>query len=216
MMTASSSAAAAAATPESAASEFRRSNSAPTDVYDYDYNGKKDLAADGGGDDDDWRGPPDLVEATEALDVSSGGDGEIEDPELGLPFGERLRCCCCRCKATADGCGRGIVSDFNRTLRKHWFEEMTNLDVKVVAVSFFLFFACVAPAVTFGAIYAKGEFGCCRCCRCCCRSFWLAAAGDLLPSSSLFFLLLRLSHSTPSAFPTFSSNSGSDEQLDRR
>jgi hypothetical protein len=32
---------------------------------------------------------------------------------------------------------------------------MTNPNVKTVAVSFFLYLACVAPAITFGAIYAK-------------------------------------------------------------
>ena len=32
---------------------------------------------------------------------------------------------------------------------------MINFNVKTVAVSFFLYLACVAPAITFGAIYAK-------------------------------------------------------------
>ena len=32
---------------------------------------------------------------------------------------------------------------------------MTNFNLKTVAVSFFLFFACIAPAITFGAIYEK-------------------------------------------------------------
>jgi len=32
---------------------------------------------------------------------------------------------------------------------------MTNFDQKTVAVSFFVFFACIAPAITFGAMYAK-------------------------------------------------------------
>ena len=32
---------------------------------------------------------------------------------------------------------------------------MTNPNLKTVAVSFFLYLACVAPAITFGAIYAK-------------------------------------------------------------
>jgi hypothetical protein len=33
--------------------------------------------------------------------------------------------------------------------------EMTNPNLRTVAVSFFLYLACVAPAITFGAIYAK-------------------------------------------------------------
>mmetsp|Transcript_14586 Transcript_14586/g.25695 ORF Transcript_14586/g.25695 Transcript_14586/m.25695 type:complete len:355 (-) Transcript_14586:839-1903(-) len=32
---------------------------------------------------------------------------------------------------------------------------MTNLNQTIVATTFFLFFACIAPAITFGAIYAK-------------------------------------------------------------
>ena len=36
-----------------------------------------------------------------------------------------------------------------------WRVEMTNLNMKTIAVSFFLFFACIAPAITFGAIYGK-------------------------------------------------------------
>lgn len=51
--------------------------------------------------------------------------------------------------------GRGICSDFKQTVGTHWVAEMTNFNQKTVAVSFFLFFACIAPAITFGAIYAK-------------------------------------------------------------
>jgi hypothetical protein len=32
---------------------------------------------------------------------------------------------------------------------------MINFNQKTVAVSFFLFFACIAPAITFGGIYGK-------------------------------------------------------------
>eukprot|EP00588_Corethron_pennatum_P005679 CAMPEP_0194297832 /NCGR_PEP_ID=MMETSP0169-20130528/59831_1 /TAXON_ID=218684 /ORGANISM="Corethron pennatum, Strain L29A3" /LENGTH=599 /DNA_ID=CAMNT_0039047751 /DNA_START=60 /DNA_END=1859 /DNA_ORIENTATION=+ len=52
-------------------------------------------------------------------------------------------------------CGRGIVDDFKQTVGTHWKAEMTNFNFKTIAVSFFLFFAAVAPAITFGAIYAK-------------------------------------------------------------
>eukprot|EP00581_Thalassiosira_minuscula_P018268 CAMPEP_0183720026 /NCGR_PEP_ID=MMETSP0737-20130205/12760_1 /TAXON_ID=385413 /ORGANISM="Thalassiosira miniscula, Strain CCMP1093" /LENGTH=777 /DNA_ID=CAMNT_0025949833 /DNA_START=40 /DNA_END=2373 /DNA_ORIENTATION=- len=53
------------------------------------------------------------------------------------------------------GWGRGIVADVKRTLLTHWKEEMINLNGKTIACSFFLYFACIAPAVTFGAIYGK-------------------------------------------------------------
>jgi len=36
-----------------------------------------------------------------------------------------------------------------------WCQEMKNFNQKTVAVSFFLFFACIAPAITFGAVYGK-------------------------------------------------------------
>jgi hypothetical protein len=51
--------------------------------------------------------------------------------------------------------GRGIVSDFRRTVLTHWVKEMTNLNQTVIATTFFLFFACIAPAITFG------RFCCC-------------------------------------------------------
>lgn len=51
--------------------------------------------------------------------------------------------------------GRGIVQDFRRTVGTWWVAEMTNPNLRTVAVSFFLYLACVAPAITFGAIYAK-------------------------------------------------------------
>jgi hypothetical protein len=56
------------------------------------------------------------------------------------------------------GFGRGIVADAKRTLGVHWIAEMRNFNQKTVAVSFFLYFACIAPAITFGAIYAKTTY----------------------------------------------------------
>ena len=53
------------------------------------------------------------------------------------------------------GCGRGIIEDFRSTVLTWWCSEMTNFNEKTVAVTFFLFFACIAPAITFGAIYGK-------------------------------------------------------------
>jgi len=55
-----------------------------------------------------------------------------------------------------NGCfGKGIVQDLKRTVFTHWKSEMTNFNQKTIAVSFFIFFAAVSPAITFGAIYAK-------------------------------------------------------------
>ncbi len=51
--------------------------------------------------------------------------------------------------------GKGIVEDFKRTVGTNWRKEMSNFNQKTIAVSFFLFFACIAPAITFGAIYSK-------------------------------------------------------------
>lgn len=46
--------------------------------------------------------------------------------------------------------GRGIVADFQRTVLTNWTAEMSNLNQTVIATTFFLFFACIAPAITFG------------------------------------------------------------------
>jgi len=51
------------------------------------------------------------------------------------------------------GCGRGIVKDFKQTIGTWWCKEMSNFSFKTIGVSIFLFFAAVAPAITFGAIY---------------------------------------------------------------
>jgi hypothetical protein len=51
--------------------------------------------------------------------------------------------------------GKAIVTEFRRTIGTHWKQEMTNFNQKTVAVSFFIFFAAVAPAITFGSVYAK-------------------------------------------------------------
>jgi hypothetical protein len=55
----------------------------------------------------------------------------------------------------SQSCGRGIVDDYKKTIGTYWWEEIINLKSKTIAVILFLFFACVAPAITFGAIYSK-------------------------------------------------------------
>jgi len=58
-------------------------------------------------------------------------------------------------KRDSESCGRGIVHDFRNTVMPNWKNQMTNFNQKTIAVSFFMFFAAVAPAITFGAVYAK-------------------------------------------------------------
>jgi len=51
--------------------------------------------------------------------------------------------------------GRGIIKDFKQTVGSYWVMEMTNLNQKTIAVSFFLFFAAITPAITFGGVYQR-------------------------------------------------------------
>jgi len=51
--------------------------------------------------------------------------------------------------------GRGVMKDVKRTLGTHWKAELTNFNLKTIGVSFYMFFAAAAPAITFGALYAK-------------------------------------------------------------
>lgn len=39
--------------------------------------------------------------------------------------------------------GHAIIDDFKQTIGTHWKSEMTNFNQKTIAVSFFLFFACI-------------------------------------------------------------------------
>ena len=57
------------------------------------------------------------------------------------------------------GWGRAIVREFKATVGTHWAAEMTNPNTKTVAVSFFIFLACISPAITFGALYDKSTHG---------------------------------------------------------
>lgn len=56
---------------------------------------------------------------------------------------------------SGQGWGRGIVLDAKRTILTHWKSEIININSKTIACSCFLYFACIAPAITFGAIYGK-------------------------------------------------------------
>jgi hypothetical protein len=88
---------------------------------------------------DDLEKEVDAANATNSPDLEADAEPALNEEEH--PGGQ--------------GCGRGIINDIKSTLGTHWVAEMTNFNQKTVAVSFFLFFACVAPAITFGAIYAK-------------------------------------------------------------
>ena len=50
--------------------------------------------------------------------------------------------------------GKGILSDFKRTVGTHWFEEMTNFNQKTIGVSLLMFITVIAPTLTFGAVYS--------------------------------------------------------------
>ena len=43
--------------------------------------------------------------------------------------------------------GKAIVAELRNTVGTWWWKEMTNLNQKTIAVSFFVFFAAVAPAI---------------------------------------------------------------------
>ena len=56
----------------------------------------------------------------------------------------------------------GIRKDLKRRLPFYWSDFRDGLDSKVVAAVFFLFFACIAPAIAFGgllSVLTKGEIG---------------------------------------------------------
>jgi hypothetical protein len=74
--------------------------------------------------------------------------------------------------------GRGVVREARATLGTWWLKEMVNFNVKTVAVSFFLYLACVAPAITFGAIYAKLVGG------------WMGAIETLVATAIAFPLVI--------------------------
>ena len=77
-------------------------------------------------------------------DDNANNNGDDEDTD-------QSRSKCCGVKSP----GKGIIDDFKRTIGTNWWKEMTNFNSRTVAVSFFLFFAAIAPAITFGAIYSK-------------------------------------------------------------
>ncbi len=56
--------------------------------------------------------------------------------------------------------GRGISDDFKNTIAKNWRQELSNFRVKTLAVSLFLFFACIAPAVSLLIFLLAFTFHC--------------------------------------------------------
>ena len=63
----------------------------------------------------------------------------------------------------SDGmCGCQVVKDFKRSIGTYWVKEMKSLNSKSIATGFFMFFAAITPAVTFGGVYqnvTKSYFG---------------------------------------------------------
>ena len=51
--------------------------------------------------------------------------------------------------------GKGVLSDFKRTVGTHWLSEIINFNQKTIAVSLLLFISVIAPTLTFGAVYGK-------------------------------------------------------------
>jgi hypothetical protein len=49
--------------------------------------------------------------------------------------------------------GCQVIIDFRNTVGKHWCKTMTNVNTTTFAVGFFLFFAAITPAITFGGVY---------------------------------------------------------------
>jgi HCO3- transporter family len=58
-----------------------------------------------------------------------------------------------------EGLGKGIVRDYRARLPHFWSDVKDGLSVQCVAASLFLFFACLAPAVGFGGLFAKATGG---------------------------------------------------------
>jgi hypothetical protein len=56
-------------------------------------------------------------------------------------------------RGTSGMFGRQVFYDFKKTVGTYWIKEMTNINLKTFAVGFFLFFAAITPAITFGGVY---------------------------------------------------------------
>jgi hypothetical protein len=58
--------------------------------------------------------------------------------------------------------GRQIWYGFKATTGTYWCKEMTNVNLKTLAVGLFLFFAAITPAITYGGVYqtlTDNQFG---------------------------------------------------------
>lgn len=55
----------------------------------------------------------------------------------------------------ADMWGKGIIKDLRSTVFTWWIKEMTNFNQRTLAVSLLMFISCIAPALSFGAIYSR-------------------------------------------------------------
>lgn len=91
----------------------------------------------------------DIVLTTDNADLKEKQTTQVTIDSKGEVFGEE------ESHHDSQSCGRGIIKDFRYTVMPNWKKQMINFNQKTIAVAFFMFFAAVAPAITFGAVYAK-------------------------------------------------------------
>lgn len=98
--------------------------------------------------------PGTYKEASTGEHAGNGDAGAAAPPLKALEISSR-QAHAGHARARKCDCGRGIVQDVRQTLGTWWVKEMTNFNFKTVAISFFVYLACIAPAITFGAMYTK-------------------------------------------------------------
>ena len=98
--------------------------------------------------------PGTYKEASTGEHAGNGDAGAAAPPPKALEISSR-QAHAGHARARKCDCGRGIVQDVRQTLGTWWVKEMTNFNFKTVAISFFVYLACIAPAITFGAMYTK-------------------------------------------------------------
>jgi predicted adenine nucleotide alpha hydrolase (AANH) superfamily ATPase len=124
---------------------MQRSNSAPDlEVSDTDFTSSFFENGNLHKEDQPQKGKAKRKKQISALTVTSGTSTELDQLER---FDEDVEDADDH-EEGGNGCGRGIVKDIKRTLGTHWVKEMTNFNQQTIAVSFFIFFAAIAPAIS--------------------------------------------------------------------
>lgn len=137
--------------------DYRRSQTAPADFHYYDPSELPALIPDST---DDNSSSEDEQQATVEKDGLYRQNGDDEQARAGgflkaEDYPEKPSTGVRNKHNKEKGWGQGILQDWQQTVGRHWKAEMTNFNLKTIAVSFFLYFACISPAITFGAIYEK-------------------------------------------------------------